>query len=106
METRPDDWRYYDDMVESIVKLAVRDYAKTLTDDRVDQLHLLPWGSSKEAVRNDCVSFFESDWFEGLTGADGDRFLAVLKRELDRGRAYELAHISWSFYGGTKRNGL
>lgn len=60
----------YERLVGAVLELAVKDVKKG-PGKRVD--------SPRAKNYNSAVAFFKSDWFEALTGADGERLLKVIE---------------------------
>lgn len=66
----------YEALRNAIVLQAVRDWQSA-----VRKLKKRPRYDPAKQMRDECESFFRSDWFEELTGMDGSAILRKLKQE-------------------------
>ncbi len=66
----------YENLANAIVMQAVKDWREA-----AKRLRRNPRNAGAQAVVKECESFFRSDWFEALTGADGGFILKKLQQE-------------------------
>ena len=70
------DIKDYERLANAIIRQAVKDWKAA-----VRTLKRLPRSDKAKQVREDCESFFLSDWFTALTDVDGAVVLQKLKEE-------------------------
>lgn len=70
------DIKDYERLANAIIRQAVKDWKAA-----VRTLKRLPRSDKAKQMREDCESFFLSDWFTALTDVDGAVVLQKLKEE-------------------------
>ena len=68
----------YENLANSIVLLAVKDYRDTLK-----KLKKWPGNESAKIMKDEVERFFRSAWYRELTSVDGEYLISKLQAEVD-----------------------
>ena len=68
----------YENLANSIVLLAVKDYR-----DALKKLKKWPRNESAKIMKDEVESFFRSAWYRELTSVDGEYLISKLQAEVD-----------------------